>query len=193
MPVAQPQAIAGVSAASENVVLVEYPSIGGAMIGKGIGSIYEGLNSIASKRSSKPGSRSSVAVLGFLVLFLLVEVPLLLLVTAIAAPLGILGIIIERLFGNKYVVTNRTVQIWKSLGATMLQSVPLGEIADIQTQQAAGQEFYRCGDVILLGKGDKILLRLDGVPNPQIFRELLLQTRDARVKVESALKTINSR
>jgi hypothetical protein len=98
-----------------------------------------------------------------------------------------------KLFGSRYVLTNRAVQEWKMLGQTMLAQAPLNEIADVVVRPQPGQEFYSAADLLLIAADGRTLMRLAGVKRAEIFRQTILQARDARVKTEASLAAIKAR
>ncbi len=110
-----------------------------------------------------------------------------------SAPVAAALYLMTKLFGDRYVLTNRSVQRWTVLGNRQLLSVPLTEIADVEINPLPGQEFFRAADVVLANaKGDP-LTTLQAVPHPEVFREWILKARDARSLTEESLATIAAR
>ena len=56
-----------------------------------------------------------------------------------------------------------------------------------------GQAFYPAADIRLVGKKGETLAVLPGVPRADVFRQSIVEARDARVKVEASLATIKAR
>lgn len=167
---ARAQAISGVSAGAESVIETIYPSISASGIGRFLGAILESI---------------PVRIWGIKVSHLLFALPVL--------PLALVGYFVTKLFGLRYVITNRQVQVWKAFGARLLKQVPLAEISDIELQVTAGQEFYHAGNLLLRGKSGDVLERLEGIPRPERFQHVLLEVRDARLQSDASLNTIRAR
>ena len=56
-----------------------------------------------------------------------------------------------------------------------------------------GQEYYHAGDLILKNaKGDS-LMRISGVKDANIFRQIIEKARDARIGTEHSLEMIEAR
>ncbi len=109
------------------------------------------------------------------------------------APLGLALYALQKMFGQRYVLTNRSVQIWSAIGQRLIGEVPLSQIAGIEVHEHAGQEFYHAADLQMLDVGGNVMLTLAGVPRAEVFRQTILKARDARNQVEAALTTIGSR
>ena len=71
--------------------------------------------------------------------------------------------------------------------------MPLAQIAGIEVEQHNGQAFYHAADLKMLDAGGHVTLTLAGVPRADVFRQTILEARDARNQVEAALTTIGSR
>ena len=163
-------AIAGVSASAEVEIRRKYPSIGGTGIGQLLGSFYE---SIPAK------------IWGVKISYLLFVLP--------TAPFAVLGYVMEKLTGEKWILTNRSIQRWASMGTRQIQSLTLTDVAEIAIETTPGMAFYKCGTLHLQDAKGKTLMLLKGVNNPDIFRQTLLKSRESRTQVESALATIAAR
>lgn len=164
------QAISGVSANVENTVMTVFPSMAGTGLGRALGSLYDCI---------------PLKINGVKLSNLIFCLPL--------SPIALILYFAQKVFGNKYVLTNRSLQVWQGIGAKMRGQVPLTEIADIDIVHQAGQAFYKAGDLVLFSaKGDRIL-RLGGIVRPDVFRQTILKARDARMQNDSALATIRAR
>jgi hypothetical protein len=108
------------------------------------------------------------------------------------APLGAL-LFFARLLGSRYILTNRSVQIWSSLGSQRTNSVDLAEIETVELDQQAGQAFFRASDIRLKAKNGQTLLRLAGVADAGAFRSNIERAVQARRLVQASLATINAR
>jgi hypothetical protein len=109
------------------------------------------------------------------------------------APFGALWYAIQKVAGNRYVLTNRSIAAWSSIGQRLSGSVPLGDIADISVVERKGQAFFRAADLEILDAGGNVALTLPGVPRAEVFRQIILKARDAHTQVEAALATIGAR
>lgn len=170
MSTARPQAVAGVSASKENVVMSVYPSVGATMLGKALGRLYELI--------PLPG-------LPFKLSHLLFPLP--------TAPLALAAYGLLKVGGSRYVLTNRSVQIWSALQPNMRQQVPLADVAEVEVEQDPGQVFYKSADIVLRNAAGQSILRLAGVPRADVFRETILEAADARRLVQASLATIQAR
>jgi len=165
-----PQAISGVSAGIENNVMTVYPSNACTDLGCLMGRC---LNSIPLK------------INGIKVSNLLFALPLI--------PLALLMYAWLKLIGPRYVLTNRSVQIRSVIGDRQLGEAALPAVDHIDVDQRDGQEFYRAADLVLYDADETELLRLEGVPQAEIFRNTILEARDAHAQTEQALATIAAR
>ena len=166
----RPQAITGVSAGQDQLLRTVYPSISSAGLGRLIGQLMDSI---------------PVGV-GNIKLSYLIFGPLL------VGP-ALMGYFAEKLMGQRYLLTNRAIRRWTLIGQRMLQEVQLADIEDIAVEVQAGQEFYKAGDLVIIGKGGNTLMRLPGVPRPDIFRETILKAQKARLQVEDSLTRIRAR
>ncbi|GAB4136113.1 MAG: hypothetical protein Tsb009_03030 [Planctomycetaceae bacterium] len=170
MATATVQPISGVTTGTEVEIMTVYPSIGSTGLGQFLGSLY---NSIPL--GNFPVKLSH------------------LLFTLPTAPLAVLAYFLLKLFGVRYTLTNRSVQIWKSLGNTLIRQINLNDIGDISITQTPGQVFYKCSDLHLEGKDGKPLMTLEGIPRAEVFRQNILEARDAAVRVRASLAAIEAR
>ena len=164
------QAIAGLSASGETEIRSKYPTIGATGLGQLLGNILELI---------------PIRVWGIKISNVLFGLAL--------APIAVVIYGLQKILGERYALTNRSVQRWKVIAPRMTGSVALTDVADVVVQQQPGQVFYRAADVYLLNaKGDPVMV-LEGVAQADIFRQWILEARDARLSVESSLKTIRAR
>jgi len=168
--VMRPQAISGVSAGQEAVIESVFPSIAASGLGQLIGRICDSI---------------PVKINGIKVSYLLFA-PLL-------APFGAIGYLKFKVFDPQYVLTNRTLQIRSSLGNRLIGQVSLGDIDNIAIEVLPGQAFFKAGDLEILNSRGDVILRLAGVPRPERFRQVVLDTCEARSQDDAALKTIMAR
>jgi hypothetical protein len=170
MSIRRKQAIAGVSAGVENVVMTVYPSIASTRLGRWLGRRY---NSIPIK------------INGIKLSYLLFPLP--------SIPFALLLYFQLKVIGSRYILTNRAVTIRAALGEKRRAETALPTIDRIEVRQYAGQEFYRAADLVFYDSGGNVLGRLAGVPYAEIFRQTILEARDALTQTEAALATIAAR
>jgi hypothetical protein len=178
VPNVQSQAIAGVSPGLEAEITTAYPSLAATGIGQAIGRLFDWL---PVKTQGVPWLR------------LLIVAPLWLIIVpfALTATLTLYGVM--KLFGKRYVLTNRSLQVRQLIGLRSFGDAPLADIKDIIIQELPGQAYYKAADLIVKGAGGKTILRLEGVLRPLVFRQTVFEARDSRMQVEESLKTIQSR
>lgn len=164
------QAIAGVSPTAESRIMTVYPSISATGIGRLLGLLYDCI---------------PLRIFGPNLSTLLFALP--------TAPLAALLYLLTKATGQRYVLTNRAVQIWSSLGAHKLGSVDLSQVEDVDLEELPGQAFYRAADIRLKGSNGQTLLRLSGVGHPGAFRNAIQRAIQARRLVQSSLTTIGAR
>lgn len=174
------QAISGVSAGIENMVMTVYPSIASDGIGRLLGRLYEAI---------------PVRICGIKLSNLLFTLP--------TIPLALLLYFWTKVAGRRYVLTNRSIQIWRIRilamfvldlsGDWVIGEYPLTNVDEIEVEQLDGQQFYHAADLVLLDSSGSELGRLEAVPRAEIFRQTILEARDALTQTEAALATISAR
>ncbi|MEZ6123871.1 MAG: hypothetical protein R3C49_11920 [Planctomycetaceae bacterium] len=151
--------------------MTEYPSICAGGIGQFLGGLYESV---------------PVRILGF--------GPSLSHLLALAtSPIGVLLYAFQKIFGHRYVLTNRAVQVWSSRGNRLISSIGLNDFDHIEIQQNPGQVFFQAADLRFVGSGGETLMKLHGVKDAEAFCSTIRRTADARRQVAKALKTIEAR
>jgi hypothetical protein len=167
----RPPAISGVSAAGKQaLIMAVYPSIGGTILGKLLGQLYESI---------------PIRIFGIKLSHLLFPLPTSIIAIQVYAHL--------KLFGEVYALTNRTVQLRRSIGNRLLREVPLTDVDQVVIRQEPGQQFYPAADIYLLNKAGDTILSLPGVLRADVFRQTILEARNSRNQVASSLATINAR
>lgn len=164
------QPIAGVSSRSECVVMTEHPSIAAGMPGQALGRIYEAI---------------PVRVCGLTISHLLFVLP--------TAPLAVGLYFLQRIVGEYFVLTNRSVQIWTARSGRRVSTVDLSQVEGIDVVQAPGQKFFKAGDILLRTKSGELIQRLRGVPDAPSFCNAIRRTAESRRMVQSAMATIEAR
>lgn len=163
------QAIAGVSPTLESRIMTEFPSVGATAPGRLIGQL---MDAIPAKIF---GVKLSYLVFG----------PAL-------APVGLLLFLLNRL-GSRYVLTNRSVQIWSTMGSQRTSSVDLNEVADVELSELPGQSFFRASDIKLKAKNGQTIMRLSGVADAGAFRNAIQRAVESRRLVQASMATIAAR
>jgi hypothetical protein len=170
MATAHVQPIAGVSTGGETEIMSVFPSIAATGIGRGLGRLFN-----AIPMGSGPVRLSH------------------LLFTLPFAPVAVLLYFVQKISGQRFMLTNRALVVKSALGRREAARVDLPAIAGVRVVQQPGQEFYRCADVQLLDAAGKAILRLPAIPQAAIFRASILKARDAVLMVKSSLDVINAR
>ena len=166
----KPQAISGVSPDHETVIEELYPSIAETAIGD---FIHRVLDSIPTRVW---GMKISNVLFGLLL-----------------APLAAAVYLWMKVFGSKYVVTNRVVKRVNAVGIRQHESIPLSQIVSTSVDPDSRRSFYQTGDVRLVGAGGESLMLLRGVPRPDRFCQVVKEACDAKRYVASSLARINAR
>jgi hypothetical protein len=166
---APPQAIAGVSPSQEREIETEVPSIAAIGLGRVIGALMSSMPGVGSVKLS----------------YLLFGLPL--------APFGLALYLLLKVIGQRYTVTNRAVSIGRIISGQVVKQVALKDVAEVEVEVLAGQEFFRAGDVVLRKAGGDEILRCAGVPQPERFKHVILEAREARLQSDDALAVINKR
>ena len=169
MPSRRQSAIAGVAADSETTIMTVYPSISLMSPGRFLGRLYDSLD---------------VRVMGIKPTYVF---------ALMLSPVSVLMYFWLKVFGFRYVLTNRSVQKWNSLGNRRASQVSLTDIAQVAIHEEPGQAFYKAADIYLLGKAGERLMVLQGVPYAAIFRQTILEARDSRMQTAASLETIRAR
>jgi hypothetical protein len=164
-----PPAISGVNSGQAFVMAV-YPSIAATSLGKLLGRLYESM---------------PVKIFGIKLSHLLFPLPTSIIALQVFAHL--------KLFGEVYVLTNRSVQLRTSIGNRLKREVALSDVGQIVLRQEPGQEFYPAADIYLLNKAGATIMSLPGVPRADVFRHTLLDAKNARDQVAASLSTIKAR
>jgi hypothetical protein len=164
------QAIAGVSAGTETQLLTKWPSIAAMGLGKFLGQILEMI---------------PIRIFGLKISNLLFGLPL-------AGP-AVALYFAQKVIGERFTITTKSVQRWSGLGGRMMQRVELADITSMQVAQQPGQEFYHASDLLIFNAKGDVVMRLEGLPHAEIFRENITKARDASMQVQASLATINAR
>ena len=166
---AESQAIAGVSG-QDRLIEFSFPSIAATSVGQLIGKICMSIPTLVG---------------GVPVSCLLFGLPL--------APLGAAVYLAQKVLGDRYLLTNRGVEIRKSIGNRLEKRVELAQIADITITVEPGQAFSRAGNLEIRDAKGSILATLNGVAWPERLKSAIMEARQARVSNDAAFAQIQAR
>ena len=79
----------------------------------------------------------------------------------------------------KYTLTNRRLMIRKGMKAQPAQEIPLDQIQDVRILADGNTDFYVTATLEVVNKDGKVAFNMPGVPEPESFRQAILQARDA--------------
>ena len=175
---AKSQAISGVSAGTEAEIMTAYPSVAAMGAGQSIGRLCD---AVPLKTNGVPWPRLVVAIL-----FWPIVVPF-------ALTVGLLLYSYMKLLGKRYVLTNRSLEVRQMIGVRNYAHANLTDIKQVIIRELPGQAFYKAADLIGTGADGKTIIRLEGVQRPAVFRQTILEARDAKSQIEESLKAIQSR
>jgi hypothetical protein len=102
------------------------------------------------------------------------------------APLGwmllapLLGKKFSPFLARRYTLTNRRLMIQHGLRPTPGKWVSLADIDDVRLEPNSLDNFYRCGNLEVISKG-QVVLRLPGVPEAEGFRHAIINAVKAWV------------
>ena len=111
-------------------------------------------------------------------------------------PLALIGAalyFVQKVIGERFTITNKSVQRWSGLGGRMIQRIELADIISMQVQQQSGQQFFRASDLLLLNAKGDVAMRLEGLPHAEIFLQNISKARDSVMQVQASLQTIKAR
>jgi hypothetical protein len=79
----------------------------------------------------------------------------------------------------KYTLTNRRMMIRKGMKAHATAEIPLDQIGEVRIVPDGNTEFYQTAKLEVLRKDGTVALSMPGVPEPEGFRQAILQARNA--------------
>lgn len=167
------QAISGVSAGVENEITTVFPSNAATGLGRLIGLPYDSFRRMIGPRGAH----------------FLYTVP----TAVLTAPLSATLYLLQKAVGERYVLTNRALQKWRTIGQRLIAEVPLPQIARVDIDTPPGMAFYNASNLRVVGTDGKVVMVLEGVPYAASLRQTILEARDARQQTEAALATIRAR
>jgi hypothetical protein len=81
---------------------------------------------------------------------------------------------------RRYTLTNRRLMIRRGLKPQPVHEVALADIDEVRLHQDANSTFYRAGNLEIVS-GGKVVLTLNGVPEPESFRHSIVNAYKAWV------------
>jgi hypothetical protein len=81
---------------------------------------------------------------------------------------------------RRYTLTNQRLMIRRGMKAQPTHEVPLDAIDDVRLRTEGTSAFFRAGDLDIVSQG-KVVLTLQGVPEPESFRHSIMQAVKAWV------------
>ncbi len=172
------QPIAGVSTGGEAEIMTVYPSIAATIMGQRIGRMCD---AVPLKTFGIPWLRMLLALV------------LAIVVVPVALTVGLTLYFVTKLFGKRYILTNRNLQVRQMIGVRTFGQASLADIKEVLIRELPGQAFYKAADIVVTGRDGKAIVRLEGVQRPAVFRQTILEARDSRNQVEESLKAIQAR
>lgn len=88
---------------------------------------------------------------------------------------------------RRYRLTTRRIVVQKGLPPRDAASLGLAEFDDIRLEVLPGQEYFHAADLVFL-RQQRDVLRLPGIPRPQVVRQLCLETRDTFLAIREVQK-----
>src|SRR5260370_15761994 len=79
----------------------------------------------------------------------------------------------------KYTLTNKRVMIRRGMKPVPQQELPLNEIGEVRTIVDANSAFYGTANLEIFRKDGAVAFTMKGVPEPESFRQAIIQARDA--------------
>jgi len=79
----------------------------------------------------------------------------------------------------KFTLTNRRLMIRKGMKPHATAEIPLNQIGEVRIQTDSNSDFYSTADLEVQRKDGSIAFTMKGVPEPESFRQAILQSRDA--------------
>jgi hypothetical protein len=79
----------------------------------------------------------------------------------------------------KYTLTNRRLMIREGMKPHPTAEIALNNIGEVHINTDGNSDFYSTGDLQVLRKDGTTAFTMPGVPEPESFRQAILQARDA--------------
>jgi hypothetical protein len=88
---------------------------------------------------------------------------------------------------RRYALTNRRIIIRKGLMPVDEKWIGLEEFDTVEVEELAGQVWLHAGEVVFKRSGNEVM-RLTGVPRPEVFRQVCAASRTALVSVRDVVE-----
>jgi hypothetical protein len=147
-----------------------YPSIAATAVGRWLGALYESIPLRLGRLK---------------ISHLLFPLP--------TSPVALIVYFVLKAFGDRYQLGTQRLQVVRGLRRKSVTEIPLDEIGRIDCVTSFGQTFFRAGTLVLRNHLGTELAQLPGVVRPEMFRRTILEARDALVRTDAALRTIEGR
>jgi hypothetical protein len=146
------------------LLCVVYPSIAGWPVGRGLGRLYESI---------------PVRVGGIKLSYLLFCLP--------TAPLAASLYGLQKLLGEKYVLTTAAVERRRSIGNALLEAVPLDEAGTVEVERSDWEALFRTGTVRVRSAEGQVRMIFAGVSDPDAFAGTIRDALVARRTVAASM------
>jgi hypothetical protein len=88
----------------------------------------------------------------------------------------------------RYTLTNRRLMIRRGMKPVPVSEIALDQIEDIRNVLADYSDFFFTGSLEVVGKGGQVVFKMTGVPEPEAFRQAILNARNAWGPILAASK-----
>jgi hypothetical protein len=154
----------------ERPVMTVFPSIASLPLGRGLGVLYESL---------------PIRIGRLKLSHLLFPLP--------TSPVALLLYFWLKVAGPRYELTTQRLRVLRGLARRAGLEIPLDEVGRIEITTSFGQRFFKSGTLIVRNHVGTERLRLAGVVRPEMFRQTILEVRDALIRTDAAMRTIEGR
>jgi hypothetical protein len=156
--------VSAAPAPSPTLLCVVYPSIARWPVGRWLGRLYESI---------------PLRVAGTKLSYLLYCLP--------TAPLVASLYGLQKVIGEKYVLTTSAVERRRSIGNALVEAVPLDDVATVEVIRSEWEPLYRTGTVLVRSAEGTVRLTCAGVPDPDAFAGTIRDAVVARRTVTASL------
>lgn len=111
----------------------------------------------------------------------------------IVVPLAVAAYAMQKIFGERYAVTDRSVERWPVIGGKRREAVPLAQVGGADVRVRTGQSFYDAGDVVLRYADGRELATLAGLQRPRRVCETIVEAADAARRTSAVAERVANR
>jgi hypothetical protein len=154
----------------DRLVAMVYPSIAATIVGRVLGALYE---SIPIRLGSVKLSH---------LIFVLPTIPI-----ALGMYLAL------KIAGPRYLLTTHRLRFLQGISGRAGTEIPLEEVGRVDVVEVFGQKFFKAGDLVVHDHVGIQRLRFAGIVRPEMFRQTILDARDALVRTDAARRAIEAR